>query len=160
MDSTGILDSSLASTSLNPSTRQWISKYVTKFLAIGRNMVRRNHWYQDYYPRCRVSIKTHSHLLQCPHHTNHTSKKVFTNSLQKLTDWIYSVQTPDSLITAICSLVTEWKLGTAIRSNSLYSQPINQQIHFGWTHFMEGRPLKIFSQYMQTHYELIESKRT
>ena len=146
-----------SSSFMTQATKQWVAKFVTRFLPIGKNMVRRNHWYKDYCPRCKTQIETHDHILQCAHHQ---CLKTFQSSLEEIRKWMTTVETPEPLIYAIISLLTEWKLGQTIQTNRQYPVPINNQIIFGWRHFMEGRPLQEFATYMQAHYNALGSRRS
>ena len=146
-----------AASHMSSSTKQWVSKFITRFLPIGKNMVRRNHWQRDYCPRCKTHMETHDHLLQCPHFK---STDTFKKSILELETWLISMDTPDTLTHAIIVLITDWRMGQPITTNRLYPSPINNQIIFGWRHLMEGRPLKIFTSYMEDHYVKIGSRRS
>jgi len=146
-----------ANSLMSQSTKQWISKFVTKFLPIGRNMLRRQHWREDYCPRCRVCVETHDHLLTCTHpKCQHT----FRISLEKLDLWLQAQLTPTRLIFDILHVITEWKMGVETCPSSVQTYPIQNQIRIGIRQFIEGRILKDFATYMEDHYRSIHFKKT
>jgi len=146
-----------ANSLMSQSTKQWISKFVTKFLPIGRNMLRRQHWREDYCPRCRVCVETHDHLLTCTHHQcQHT----FRVSLEKIDLWLQAQLTPTKLIFDILHVITEWKMGIETCLSSVQTYPVRNQIRLGVRHFIEGRILQDFATYMEDHYRSINSKKT
>jgi len=142
---------------MSSTTKQWIAKYVTKFLPIGRNMLRRNHWREDYCPRCRICVETHDHLITCTHSQ---CTHVFRKSLEKLELWLRDNQTPPNLISDILHILTDWKLGINTRISSQFTNPIQNQIQFGIRHFIKGRLLVDFTEFMSNHFLTIGSKRT
>jgi len=142
---------------LTQATRQWMSKFVTKFLPIGRNMLRRQHWRQDYCPRCRVCVETHDHLLTCTHpQCLHT----FRTSLEKLELWLVNQHTPQELLTDILHTITEWKMGIATPPSPHHTHPIYEQLKLGARHLIEGRLHIAFETYMDQHYLSIGSKKS
>jgi len=146
----------MAQQSLSPSTQLWISKLVTKFLPIGRNMLRRQHWREDYCPRCRVCVESHDHLLTCNHQQ---CIDTFRSSLEKIETWMSTQLTPLALITDILHVLTNWKQGVPIAPDMLITPPFREQLKLGDRHFIEGRLVKDFSEYMDAHYKSIDSKK-
>ena len=143
---------------LQPSKRQWISKYVSRSLPIGRNMVRRTQWTHSYCPRCKDFEETHSHIIQCQHPQ---SQSLFRLFIASLSDWMTSQQTPDELALELLQLITEWyQYGKLLPTTYRFMGPIQKQISLGWDHFMEGRIITAFTTYMQDHYDRLKIKRT
>jgi len=141
-----------AMSSLPSAKRMWVSKYISHFLPIGRNMLRRTQWDYEYCPRCKVQAENHSHILLCNHSQ---AEEIFCVSMESLSEWMYKQHTPDELVWDVLHLITEYKLHGQIESNvaaSSYVPPIRAQLLLGWDHFMEGRLSKAFTLYMEEHY--------
>ena len=85
---------------VSPTTRCWITKWVTHTLPIGKNMVRRQHWKESYCPRCKGNTEeTVLHLSKCPHNK---SSSCYATSLQSLEKWLAERQThPDLTVDII-----------------------------------------------------------
>jgi len=132
---------------LYPTERQWISKYVSHFLPIGVNMVRRTQWCESYCPRCKIREETHHHLFHCQHLQ---SQMQYRKSLDDMSNWLTSQHTPDVLTLDLLNLITEWRQYGKIYA-SLLSPPIQDQLRLGWRHLMEGRLSVSFAKYMQEH---------
>jgi len=146
-----------ASTMLTCSTNQYISKHVTGFLPIGRNMVRRSHWRQDYCPRCKSDTETSSHLLQCNHADCLETFKKSTNTLDL---WLIRQKTPDKLREEIIHFLGKWKTNQTCEQNSTLTSPMQVQLKFGWNHFVEGRPVEDFEIYMDNYYKTHAIRKT
>jgi len=142
---------------MSQPTKQWISKYITKFLPIGRNMLRRQHWREDYCPRCRVCVETHDYLLM---YTHPQCQQTFRTSLEKLDTWLQAQLTPTKLSYEILHIITEWKMGITSHPTPHQTYPIRNQIRLGVRHFIEGRILKDFGEYMDSHYQTLSTKKT
>jgi len=132
---------------LYPTERQWISKYVSHFLPIGVNMVRRTQWCESYCPRCKIREETHHHLFHCQHLQ---SQMQYRKSLDDMSNWLTSQHTPDVLTLDLLNLITEWRQYGKIYA-SLLSPPIQDQLRLGWRHLMEGKLSVSFTKYMQEH---------
>jgi len=145
-----------ASSFMSAQKNIWVSKFVTRTLPVGKNMTRRNHWSEDYCPRCKLCVETHDHLLTCNHSQCH---QIFHHSLDKLDIWLEEQQTPPKLHEQLLILLTSWKHGEVISQNYNYVKPIQDQIQLGWVHLMEGRLVQSFTTYMSQHYDAINSKR-
>ena len=145
-----------AASLLSPSSCIYISKHITGFLPIGKNMVRRGQWREPSCPRCQFPLETTAHLFQCPHSS---SKKIFQASLQRLEAWLVSVFTDATLTDQILEIITLWRGNAQINTNPNYLSPINNQIQLGWKHFMHGRLHSSFREFMHSHYSSINSKR-
>jgi len=112
-------------------------------------MLRRQHWRQDYCPRCRVCVETHDHLLTCTHpQCLHT----FRTSLEKLELWLVHQHTPQELLTDILHIITEWKMGITTLPSPHHTHPMCEQLKLGARHLTEGRLHIAFEKYMDQHY--------
>jgi len=146
-----------ASAMLTCGTNQYISKHITGFLPIGRNMVRRSHWRQDYCPRCKNETETSSHLIQCTHEDCMDTFKKSTNAIDL---WLIRQKSPDKLREEIILFLGKWKMGQPCESNAALSPPMQEQLKFGWNHFIEGRPISEFETYMDEYYRKKEIRKT
>ena len=143
---------------MHPTKCQWIAKFVSHFLPIGVNMVRRTQWRENYCPRCKQCDETHTHLFHCQHPQ---SQLLFRKALDAISDWMTSQSTPDSLILEILGLITEWRqYGKVVTPHALFSFPIRAQLQLGWFHFMEGRLTVAFASFMQEYYDKRKIKKT
>ena len=146
-----------SSTLMSPSTNHFVSKYVTRFLPIGRNMVKRSHWQHDYCPRCKTCQEDTHHLLLCHHPSCITT---FKTSMNDIDLWMTRQHTPDQLRAEIIFYINKWRLQEPCLSSPSLTPPMQAQIRFGWHHFIEGRPITGFITYMDATYKRQGSKKT
>ena len=134
----------------------WISKYVTKFLPIGRNMERIGKWTMSYCPRCCREEETHEHLLKCEHIP---SRELLQSKLKTIENWMIWMKTPKELMQQILALISQY-LNLPHPKLISFHEVIRHQLSLGpWEHFMQGRFHKKFAEYMTTHYETIKDKK-
>jgi len=146
--------------SLTSHSTIWISKYVTGFLPIGKNMERRNEWSQDYCPRCKVCQETREHIVRC---NEVSSVEIFKDNLTQFEAFLEKIQTPNQMRIKIIMNIASWKNGIHQQHNddTHLPEPFLAQTRIGaWKHFMEGRLHKQWSKWMQSYYVSIQSRRT
>jgi len=134
---------------LSNPTKIWISKYIAKFLPIGRNMQRIGNWSEDHCPRCRLCEETHHHMLRCQHEG---SQLKLVEGIGKLRDWMGKMKTPQQLADQIVAKIKK-ELQMPHTSFLLPHPLIQEQQKIGnWFHFMEGRISKQFRRHLDEHY--------
>jgi len=131
-----------------------ISKTVTKTLPVGAVMETRRSWREPFCPRCDEPIETYDHICRCPHPA---SRKIMGRSIQKLSNWLESVNTEQNLHAELISIISMWTSSSKIPDTSLVL-PISNQISIGWNHLMQGRIHRSFASYMDSHFRAINSK--
>ena len=131
-----------------------MSKTVTKTLPVGRTMESRTVWREPHCPRCDEPIETCKHICQCPHPG---SRMIMGKSIQRLSNWLESVNTEQQLHTELISIISTWTSSSTTPGTSMLP-PISSQLELGWDHLMEGRLHRSFSSYMDSHYKNINSK--
>lgn len=146
-----------ATTLISPMHIIYISKHVTGFLPIGKNMTRRGAWKAPYCPRCNHPIETTSHLIQCP---SPAARKITRTSSTKLQSWLESTDTEPSLILPIIEITSIYIHNLSIPQQLSYPTPIKSQLQLGWHHFMQGRIHSSFETHMTNHYSSIQSRRS
>ena len=122
------------------------SKTITKTLPVGRTMESRTVWREPHCPRCDEPIETCRHICQCPHPESRT---IMGRSIQRLSNWLESVNTEQQLHTELISIISTWTSASPLPSTSTLP-PISSQL--------EGRLHRSFSSYMDSHYKKINSK--
>jgi len=133
----------------------WVSKYVTHFLPIGRNMERRADWKESYCSRCSSCEETHRHLLRC---NEEMSIQLFQEKLDELNTVLTKLQTPSVLQSQLIVMISMWRSDIHHPCAYPLEQPLQSQLRLGtFDHFMEGRIHKDFSSYMDKHYSSIGS---
>ena len=145
---------SKAASLLSTSTLIRISKVVTKTLPIGRVMENRKSWREAYCPRCENTIETCSHICKCPHQQSRT---IMGKSIQKLSNWLQSVNTEQNLHDELILFISLWTSDSTLPLTSTIL-PIKLQLELGWYHLMEGRIHIAFAEYMDHHYKIINSR--
>jgi len=131
-------------------TRIWITKYITHFLPIGRNMKRIGQWTMDHCPRCGIEEETHNHLMRCSHAPSRT---LLECNISKLRDWLEQMHTPADLETQIITQINQY-FGLPSIATLIDHHLISTQLTIGpWKHFMQGRLHVHFSSYMQKIYD-------
>jgi len=138
-------------------TRSWISKYVTHFLPIGRNMQRMGKWTMSHCPRCCVAEESHEHLMQCMHAP---SRDLLMTNIAKLRDWLQHMSTPSALELQIISSIHSYFRLFPISVLSPHPLLQKQLQLGGWEHFMQGRIHRDFSSYMQRDYDELDEKKS
>jgi len=141
---------------MSPMNNIYISKHITGFLPIGRNMVRRGAWKEPHCPRCPFPMENSAHILRCP---SQASRILFRSSMQKFSIWLENVDTPSILTTHILDITASWASGVHTPPQKNSPQPIILQLQLGWDHFTHGRIHQSFLQYITNHYIHISSKR-
>jgi len=136
------------------STLIRISKMVTHTLPVGKTMETRQTWRESYCPRCEAPLETCLHICQCPHTESRT---IMGKSIQRLSNWLESVNTESKLHMEIISNISLW-VSSAKLPTSSQTLPIHSQLTLGWHHLMEGRLHRSFSAYMESHFQQINSK--
>jgi len=146
--------------SLTTHSTIWISKYITGFLPIGKNMERRSEWSQDYCPRCKICQENREHIIRC---NEVTSVELFKDSLTQFATLLEKLQTPNQIRIRIITNIVAWRTGISCHT---YGDPhlpepfMSQSLIGSWNHFMEGKLHKKWGEYMQTYYISIQSRRT
>ena len=135
----------------------YLSKHVTGFLPIGKNMTRRGQWKEPYCPRCQYPVENASHLLRCP---STSARKIVRSSSSKFHSWLESVDTEPSLMTLILEITSSYIHDIHVQPQVYHPPPIQHQLRLGWSHFMQGRIHTSFQSYMTNHYSSIASKRS
>jgi len=134
----------------------WISKYVTKFLPIGRNMERIGKWTMSYCPRCCNEEETHEHLLKCEHIP---SRELLQSKIQTIENWMIWMKTPKELMRQILALISQY-LNLPHFNLISHHDVIQHQLSLGpWEHFMQGRYHRKFAEYMTAHYATIKDDK-
>jgi len=133
----------------------WVSKYITHFLPIGRNMERRTDWKESYCSRCSHCEETHRHLIRC---NEDMSVQLFQEKLNEFNTVLTSLQTPSTLQSQIIVMISMWRSDIDQPSAKHLEPPLQSQLLLGaFDHFMEGRIHIEFSTYMDKHYSSIGS---
>jgi len=130
---------SQAASLISPMHNIYISKHVTGFLPIGKNMTRRGAWKAPFCPRCQHPIETTPHLIQCP---STAARKITRSSSTKFQSWLESIDTDPDLILPIIETNSLYIHNLPIQPTSGHPTPIKLQIRLGWHHFI--RPYSFF----------------
>ena len=143
---------------MSPSTRTWITKFVTNTLPLGKNMVRRKHWSEEYCPRCKShAIETKNHLYQCQHVD---SNKIYRDGVKELSNWLNFINTEEDLSQDILKAMQMLREGSGNMVYEFRTKPMREQMKLGLTHLLEGRLVKSFRTHQNDHYKKELSKRT
>jgi len=145
-----------ATSLISPMHNIYISKHVTGFLPIGKNMTRRGAWKAPFCPRCQHPMETTSHLLQC---SSPAARKITRSSSTKFQSWLESSDTDPILILPIIEMISLYIHKLPIQPHPSHPTPIKLQIHLGWHHFMQGRIHSSFQPHMAKYYDSIKSRR-
>lgn len=74
--------------------------------------------------------------------------------------WLIRQKTPDVLREEIPYHISQWKLNLPSQFDSNQTSPIQAQTRIGWTHFLDGRPVKAFETYMEESYKKWNIKKS
>ena len=144
-----------AMTMFHKSKQVWISKYITGFLPIGKNMQRRAEWISCHCPRCGEPIETSKHIPLC---REKKSMDIYSDSIDNLNTWMKKMDTPPQLREEILLNIALWHDNHPYldRDNS----PLSSQFRIGnWNNFMEGRIHLDITELVHHHYVSIGSRK-
>jgi hypothetical protein len=90
---------------MDRSKQKWLSKWMTGFCGVGIMLKRYKHQKHSKCPRCLEDNETVYHVLQCP---DNDATTLWTQSLERLEQWMTQNQGHPELIELIIMCLTKW----------------------------------------------------
>ena len=152
-----------AMTTLSTTKRRNISKWVSGWTSVGKNMERWNLRYRGQCPFCSYPKETTKHVLMCQHES---PTKVWTSLLEQYDKKLMQSKTNYYLRKAIIHELWAWRrnslqpLPTLLYADETLKEAILEQRQLGWTVFLEGLVTTKIIAYQQAHYSLMETQQT
>ena len=138
------------------STKVWISKYSSGFLATGKMLARRDYWFDGTCPRCGISDEDTTHILRCAHAPS--TQKV-TQLLDDFTIWLRRNRTEPTLLHDIIELTRTWMLFPNMPLTTT-CPPLQEQLQLGWFHFLQGRICTSITSWQQIYLDQLGLRRS
>jgi len=139
--------------------RRWMVKHVSRQCGVGQCLLKRKHQDHDHCPICDEPNEDTTHVLRCPH-ANATV--CWLDQRLALRLWLLKEETDSQLASAIIAHLDAW------RSNSPLPKPsgpqklrrvLADQTEIGWENFLLGRVSLSMTEYQQTHYTHLHSRK-
>ena len=142
-------------TSLSTPHRQWVSKHITGFCAVGNMMVKRKEWTDPACPRCGKE-ESKTHILKCQ---DKRAVSLWEESLQELQAWLDDYPTAPELSLLLISNLRSWLTDQPHpQAPQGLAQLSEAQMNASWEALVEGRPVLGWAQYQQNFLTQLGSK--
>jgi hypothetical protein len=141
--------------SVDSTTHQWLSKWMTGFCRVGKMMKVYRFQTHTKCPRCQQPNENVKHVLKC--------QSYGTKQMRALSSWITKNDGPEGMGDVITQNLTAW------RQNSMYPHPpidttlrkaVLQQDSLGWNNFLHGFISSKWRQAIDMHFKKINSKKS
>ena len=141
--------------------RRFISKWVSNYVATGKNMKRWEMRPHGYCPFFKQEDEDTQHILNCMHHD---AQNVSKQALWKLVETLVKIGTCTMAVRAIRNKIEAWRNNTAHPNiNHLpddLATVIKAQRQIGWKSFLEGLFSIQWKQYQQAYFQEANSRRS
>jgi hypothetical protein len=142
----------------------FITKWISKQLPLGKNMVQRKHRLSDNCPYCLAPGEDLAHLHSCH---SVASTQLFFKNLEKLATWLKHMDTDPVIHHHLISVLSIWRSHNkppfpypCILTKRKYYEAFKEQESIGWQQFMEGLLTRQWSVLQHQYYQSIQSRRS
>jgi exonuclease III len=142
----------------------FVTKWISKQLPVGLNLIRRKQRIHNKCPYCMQEEDT-EHLWKCQ---NEDAIKVFLELLEGLEEELINMKTDHTIQVYLLLALTQWRESGKVSPNTLPSsigdkdrfKPFADQQKIGWNQFMEGLLALTWAEAHEKHRDKLINKTT
>lgn len=157
-----------ANSKLSSNERIWLTKFVSKFSATGRNTLRWNKWNHSKCPRCNQNNEDNLHVVMCP--DEEVRENLYEN-ISKIEDWMDKYDTHPAINHMFSTTLYDFGQSN-FTDNALFilfddesniatiiKEAASDQDEIGWLNTFEGKLSKKWELAQDEHYRIVEETR-
>ena len=157
-----------ASKKLSSNDSIWITKFVSKFTATGRNMRRWNKWNHSKCPRCNQNNEDNLHVIMCP---DGEARENLYESISKIDEWMEKYDTHPAIRHIFSTTLHDfgqsrfYENATFIlfddtsQLSTLIREAAAEQDEIGWLNTFEGKISKTWELAQDKYYCTVDETR-
>ena len=115
-----------AGKTLSRTEQTWLTKHVSRFNPVGRQMKRREYWIDSQFPRCGHPNEDSTHIIQCTHAS---SVSTLADSALELENEMVKIASHPFIISCISMTIHDRGQSTFANNVPLHSTDMSPELH-------------------------------